>query len=126
MREFKCAIGCLAVVGLIFAAPVSARFLPQSYAYNAALKDARERSSDLVGSSLSYGVDGCKRQARGRVGCKVHAEGREFVLGEELGEGYYHHKRCTWTVVSHYRRSSSLVYYFRRGTRCRSWDDPYS
>lgn len=114
-------VGCL----LALAASASARYLPYSFAYNAATKDVQERSSSLVDGVLSYGVDGCKRVNPGRVECKVHAEGREYIPGSLLEEGQskYKHKLCGWTVVTHYRRGSSLVYYFDKGTTCRTWID---
>lgn len=114
----------LAVSGLLALTPSAlARYLPTSFAYNAATKDVRERASSLVEGEVRSGVGGCKRVNPGRVECMVQAEGRKLIVGSLIEEGHseYEHKLCKWAVVSHYRRGSSLVYYFDKGTTCRTW-----
>jgi hypothetical protein len=111
----------LAAAGLlVFAATATARFLPTSFAYNAALKDARERTDSLVHEPSSYGVKGCARKSSTRVACEVYASSHRYYEPGESGP-LYRDELCEWSVVSHYRRGSPLVYYFNQHTSCHRW-----
>lgn len=113
-------IGCLAL-----AASASARFLPIHVAEEAAEKSMDERSYELVEASpfsTDSKVDRCKRRAPGRVACRVHIHASEYEgLVEGTFDSVYRHKRCRWTVVSHFRGRSSTVYYFNKATTCEEW-----